>query len=454
MIFILWLPFTVCGQSLNLYDAVEKTMNNYPLLQQRHAEIAAGKAHISTIQGNHLPSLILQDQLNMGTNNAIQGAYFSLGIVPSTSGGNSAIPQRNSFNGGNVAISFLQWEFYNFGYYNAQKKQAEAQLAVNTANLNHDQYQLTQEVVTMYLDWLKKYRLLRIEEENMQRAQVLLTAIRATVLSGLKPGVDSSTASAVYAGAQISYLQALDNCNYDKISLSTYTGMNSNSMVPDTDFVSSFLLKAAAQIPETDSVPASHPLLELYNRQYEQQLADNKVITKRYLPRLGLNGAAWVRNSGISPAGVYPDNLEAGFPYSKYNYLLGMTLTYNLFDLKHNYDQVKEGRYLAQARKSMVQNRELELHRMIQQANSAYETTVAKLKAIPVQLQSANQAYEQQMALYRSGLNTLTDLTNAQYVLLQAEAGYVITQDELLQLLYIRAGLSGQSDIFLQNFKQ
>ena len=56
-------------------------------------------------------------------------------------------------------------------------------------------------------------------------------------------------------------------------------------------------------------------------------------------------------------------------------------------------------------------------------------------------------------ALYRSGLNTLIEVTNAQYALLQAETNYVNAQDELLQLLYIRAALSGQSASFLQNFK-
>ena len=101
-----------------------------------------------------------------------------------------------------------------------------------------------------------------------------------------------------------------------------------------------------------------------------------------------------------------------------------------------------------------MQNEALILNRMMQQANATYATTLEKLKELPVQLYSARQAYGQQMALYRSGLNTLIEVTNAQYVLLQAETNDVITRDELLQILYIRAGLSGQSDIFLQNFKR
>ena len=453
-VLIIYAPITGSAQVLNLYDAVNKMVINYPLLKQRQAEVSAGRAHVTTINGNRLPSLTLQDQVNMGTNNGLQGAYYSLGVVPSTSGSSSSLAANTNPNPGNVAISFLQWEFYTSGYYNAQQRSAKAQLAVNEANFGGDKYLLTESIIGIYLDWLKKYRLLQIQNENMQRAQVILTAIRATVLSGLKPGVDSSTARAVYSDARIAYLQALDEYNYDRITLSTYTGLNTNDITPDTASISTALLQAPGQVPQTDSVPASHPLLNIYEKQYEQQLADNNTISKKYLPHLGLDAATWERSSGISYTGVYPESLSSGFPYSKYNYLLGLTLTYNLFDLKHRHDQLVEGKYLADSRQNALQTQQLTLNKMMQQANSTYATTLEKLKEIPVQLKSAQEAYGQQLALYRSGLNTLIEVTNAQYVLLQAETNYVITQDELLQLLYIRAGLGGQLDIFIQNFKR
>ncbi len=453
-VLILLAPMAGRAQVLNLYEAVNKTLTNYPLLQQRQAEVAAGRAHVNTIKGNVLPSFVLQDQLDLGSTNALQGAYFSMGIVPSTPGGSPSATANYNPNPVNIAISSLQWEFYNFGYYNAQKRLARAQLAVNEANLGSDKYLLSENVISLYLDWLKKYRLLQIEAENMDRAQVILTSIKATVLSGLKPGVDSSTASAVYSDARIAYLQALDEYNYDKITLGSYAAVDPKNIVPDTSFVSATLLQNPVQAAPGDSVPADHPVLNVYEKQYEQQIADNKSVARKYMPKLDLNGAAWVRNSGISYAGVYPDNLSDGLPYSKNNYLFGVSLSYNLFDMKHRHDQLVEGRYAAQAKQSTLQTEQLNLNRMMQQANSTYATTLEKLKEIPTQLYSARQAYGQQMALYRSGLNTLIEVTNAQYALLQAETNYVITQDELLQLLYIRAGLAGQLDIFIQNFKR
>jgi len=448
------LPFLSTAQALSLYDAVNSAIINYPQIQQRQSEVLAGRAHVNTIKGNHLPSLLLQDQLDMGTANALEGSYFPLGIVPSTSGSSPASPSSYSPNPGNVAISYLQWDFYNFGYYKAQTKEARAQLAVNEANLGSDKYLLTENIIALYLDWLKKYRLLQIQNENVLRAQVVLTAIRATVLSGLKPGVDSSTASAVYADARVAYLLATDEYNYDKIALSSYTGITLANITPDTTFINAAFLQNPPQVAEADTVPLNHPLLDVYQKQYDVQLADLNTISRKYLPHLGMDGAAWSRNSGISYTGTYPDNLSDGMPYNKYNYLFGLTLSYNLFDLKHRHNELVEGRYQAQALHSQFQTQQLTLDKMIQQANATYATTTEKLKELPIELSSAQQAYTQQLALYRSGLNTLIDVTNAQYVLLQAETNYVLTQDELLQILYVRAGLGGELDTFLQNFKK
>ena len=447
------IPSISGAQSLTLYDAVAKTMANYPQLRQRQAEVAAGRAHVTTVNGARLPSLILQDQATLGSDNSLLGAYFSMGMVPSTPGSYTATHYNP--NPGNTAISFLQWEFYTFGYYNAREKEAKSLLAVNEANLAGDQYLLAGNIVALYLDWLKKYRLLQIQSENVERAQVMLTSIRATVLSGLKPGVDSSTASAAYAEARIGYLQALTDYSYDSINILTYTGLDSGSITPDTSFLSSAIANPGTQVAtQINCVPITHPLLDIYEKQYEQQLAGNHAISKKYMPKVGLDAAAWARSSGISASGVYPDNLSDASWNSRYNYLFGVNFSYNLFDARHRRDELAEGRFAADARKEALQTQQLSLNNMVRQANDAYKNTMEKLKALPVQLQSAKQAYGQQMALYRAGLNTLIDVTNAQYALLQAESNYVVAQDELLQILYMRAALGGESEIFLQNFKK
>ncbi|MBA3827939.1 MAG: TolC family protein [Taibaiella sp.] len=453
LLLLVYMPAGTHCQPLSLYTAVQSGIANYPLLQQRQAEVAESKAHITTVNGYRLPSLRLVGEVNTGTANSLPGAYFPLGLVPSVSGSVRAA-NRNDLTSGNIALSYLDWPFYTFGYYNAQRKNAQAALITTQAALNSDKYVLTENIISLYLDWLNKYRLLLIEAQNLQRTTTILNAIRATVLSGLKPGVDSTTANAQYAASRISYLQATDNYMYDKISLAAYTGLDTGALLPDTSIAGAAMLQKALLFPVTDSIVNAHPLLEVYERRYQQQLTNNSLIAHQYLPRVALEGAGWARGSSISPTGdVYNSDLSSGLAYSRYNYLFGLTLSYNLTDIKHRHDQIAEGRYAAQASQLALQTQQVNLNRMLQQTNVSYNSTLEKLKELPLQLQSAREAYGQQAALYKAGLNTLIDITNALYVLKQAETAYVMTQDELLQLLYLRAGLDNQLDVFLQTFK-
>ena len=50
---------------------------------------------------------------------------------------------------------------------------------------------------------------------------------------------------------------------------------------------------------------------------------------------------------------------------------------------------------------------------------------------IPIQFNSANDAYQQKLALYNSGLATIVDLTNALFILNRAETDNINIQSEL-----------------------
>lgn len=443
--------FAANGQTLSLYDAVNKTIENYPEIKRQEQELKASQAHVTTVAGNMLPSLRLMDEVNVASANSLPGSYLPLSVIPSTSG---AVRAENNGQAasGNIAMSLLEWELYNFGYKQAEKSAANAQMQVSKANLSANKYILSEQVIALYLDWLKKFRLLQIERENLDRVSVAFNIIRATVISGLKPGVDSSTASAQYAQSRIAYLQAYTDYKNEQITLATYTGLDTAAVKPDTAAVS-LMLKAYPQAWNiSDSVTDAHPVLNVYEKQYEEQLARNKATDRKYMPKLSLESAAWARGSSINNVDQYAD-LQQGFGYSRYNYLVGLAVSYNLFDIKHRHDEHQENNFRSQAKEEALKTAELNLNKALQQANVAYQNTLDKLNELPVQLHSATDAYNQQLALYKSGLNTLIDLTNAQYVLKQAETNFVITQDELLQLLHTRAGLSNQLDLFLEKFK-
>ncbi len=440
------------AKQLTLYEAVKKSVSYYPLIQQREAELGAAHSHIATVEGNRLPSLKLHDQVSLGTANSLVGTYFPMGIVVPTAG---AIRPDNDYTlaSGNIGLSYLEWEVYNFGAFKADKQQAVSNQSLKRSLLNNDKYAVEQYVISLYFNLLKDYESLRVEERNVKRTETVFNAISAIVGGGLKPGVDSTTARAEYAKARIGYLQMASKYAQSRISLAGYIGIDTSDIIPDTSILSKLQELEMQQATWNDSISDNHPRLDVYEIQYELQLADNKLIGKKFLPKIFVVGLASARGSSISSDNVYSSNLSDGLAYSRYNYAFGAAITYNLFDLKHRRDQLREGRYNADAKKFALENSRNALGITLEQMNEAYSNMLLQMDEFPRQINAARQAYEQQTALYNAGLNTLVDVTNALYILNQAESSYVIAQDSLLRLLSIRAGVNNQLDTFLEHFK-
>lgn len=171
------------------------------------------------------------------------------------------------------------------------------------------------------------------------------------------------------------------------------------------------------------------------------------------MPRVALESAVWMRASDINSTGVYTPGLDGGFTNKRYNYLMGLTLSYDLFGLKKQKDEMNEDRSLAEAKKYAVDEQQIQLKRLEMQVEASYRNVLLKLQELPVQLRAATMAYEQQRALFKSGLNTMPDVTNALFQLKNAESSLVQSRIDLLKLIYMNAELSNTSDALLNNFK-
>ena len=438
-------------QTVNLYDLARRADEYYPLLRQRQAEVSYSKAHERTAGLSMLPNLALQEQPDYGTVNSVGGAYFPLGLIPSVSGGNSESGKYVA-NAGNIAIANLNWELYDFGYLRAMSDAASAESAVSSSQYVADKYNLRQSVVLLYIDWLRKYRLLQIRRDDAGRDSIVLLLIRANVLSGLRPGADSSTALATYSGARIAYLRSLNDFNLIRDQIEGMTGAPMANTEPDTLVAGLDVLQRISATTQVDSVNTNYPPTAVFVAKYAAQAANAKADEKQWLPKLQMNAAYWMRNTGVSSTGQFSDG-GLTMPYSAYNYLFGLTATVTLTDLAQRRAHIRENRSLLESREWALKGQQLDVATQYKQARTSLAATMAQLEELPVLEQAANMSFQQQLALYRAGLNTLTDVTNSEYTLLQAETNLVITQTDLVKLEYLLAALSGKQDMFISQFK-
>lgn len=438
------------SQYLTLNNAVRLSIQQYPTIQSQQARLNAAKASLEETRKAWLPNLRVSDQLDLGSNNSLNGSYFPMGLVPSSSGGRRP-ENKSQAASGNIATLGADWEIYNFGGYTARNKEAEAAVNIQQQRLGVESYNIQSVVIGTYLDLVKFRRLAGLQQKNIDRTELILKAISAFVGSGLKPAVDSAIAAAELSKARLTYIDLRNTVQRLKLQLAALTGLDSSKVKTDTtvDILHKINLAMAVY---TDSGYLQHPLLQFQQAVYRDNLALETVVRKSYLPKINLMASGWMRGSSISPADEYKA-LAGGFGFSRYNYLTGIAITYNFTDLKRTQLKLHTQQYRSIAALQDFNEEKLQLSTAEAQANTDLLSAIDKLKEIPAQKNAASSAYAQKNALYQAGLTNIVELTNALYLLNRAETDEVLVADEAWKAFYRKMYAGNQVSQFLSLFK-
>lgn len=440
---------------LSLTTVVDAAVKNYPSILVRQQLINVGKAKVEDARHANLPTIIAANQISFGSVNSTSGSYFSLGgVIPSVSGGNRA---KNKFDiaGGNIAALTASYEVYNFGAYGALTNEAVAALHIDEAGLSREKYYLTSNVIQNYFDLAKFADLLELQQKNIERAQTIKNSIRAFVINGLKPGVDTSIAEAELSKARLVYFDLLKNFSLIRQQLVTFTGLDISVFVPDTGINTKIQnFTKSRQSPENSRpLTEHHPLIQYYDAIFEDNLAQQNLIKKSYVPHVFLLASTWFRGSSITSTDVYDANPLSGLIYSRGNYLLGAGITYDLMSAKKMNYKLDVQKFRTEVARDNIAEQKTLLDNYLNQADINLEAANNSLKEIPIQYASANAAYQQKTALYNAGLATIVDLTNALYVLNRAETDNVVVQSEVWKAVIQKVYAENRINEFLEFVK-
>ena len=436
-------------QKNTLSDLIASADNHLPVLLQKKELVNASKAEVTDIRHSFLPQLQLSEQVNVGTDNSMAGSYFPFGIVPSTSSGVNASNNMNTVSG-NMAVLYGQYDLVNFGLNGAKIKNAKAYVGLQEADLQKEQYYVELNIAKLYFNVLKSQYILNVDKENVDRYQSIFTIIQALTSSGIKAGSDSSLAKAELSKTRITYNQTLGNISQLKQQLSYFTGIPVDQLNIDTTSNSFTNAKIDSIYFATDTV--NNPLIDYYAKKKNIYLANDKLIRKSYLPKISLAASTWARGSSIEYNNDY-QSLDNGLGYQRYNYLVGLNLTYNLFNGLYRKDKLNINNYELKASDDELQQQKLALTSASLQADDALQSTRANLLELPIQLQSAEDTYQQKVAQYKAGLISLIDLTNASFVLYRSQTDYIETMSDWYLAQLDKAAATGTLTQFIQTIK-
>lgn len=435
------------GNTYRLADLTDSAARHLPSILQKQALVNSARVNITQAKHAALPALEIQDQVSLATANSVNGTYFPFGVM-STSGSirSENIAQPAS---GNMAMLYGEYELVNFGLNKARVNNAISNEQLSESDLARELYLLKLRISKTYFTILRNLYQLAVDQQNISRYQSIYEVIQAVTQSGIKPGVDSSLALAELSRAQVSYNQRRGEVKQLQQQLSFLTGINHDINIDTTQQLydvnpDSLFAKAGDT--------AVNPLIAYYQSQKNLLVSTNKLIKKSYLPKILLAASFWGRGSSIDYTGNYK-SLANGLGYQRYNYGVGLAFVYNLFNGVHKRDKLAENKYNLQASDYGLQQQQLALHTALQQAETAISTAQQNLDKLPVQLQAAQDAYEQKMAQYKAGVINVVDLTNASFLLYRTQTDYVETLNDWLQANLDKAAATGNLDLFIQSVK-
>lgn len=443
---LLFLPATgaYAQQSLppvTLKALLNKVNQKAPALLTDSAAINIKQAQAAETRGNWLPNLKLNYQADIGTNNNTAGPYFSFGVIPSNSRGVRTESNTTSVLT-NLGIAALDWEVYNFGAYNAQNKVANSDIAVEQDHFAQSKYQLQAYAIGNYLQLLRLQDYLTIQAGNIKRNQEIRRSIQSLAKSGLRPGVDTSIAEAELSKARLNYIEMDDQFKQVQLQLSAISGVPYQAIVPDTAAENRLIGQAAAPaLIQADT--ANHPLINYYKSALLNSQQKEELVKKQYNPKILLEAAAWGRGSSVD-ANDHFNSLSSGWGLDRNNYLVGVGISYNLFDLKRKQLKLHTQKAATDYAERKLDEQKSLLATGISQADVELNTAKQRLQEIPNQLNAATRGYRQKLSLYKSGLTDIIELNAALNILYRAETDYAQAKYAYTSALFQKAVTGNQ----------
>lgn len=411
------------GAVVTLRQLLSSMQSNYELLKYNNSLVQSKQALKKAVYWDRIPHLNALYEATVASNDNLSGSYLTFGEIPTVTGTRRSYQDLSPISG-QIGFGGIDWEAINFGGYHASENLAKAGLAVQSNELDKTQYDLYGISAFDYLELIRQYELTQIEIENVNRLQELKVSIDALVNSGIRPGVDSAVAAAALSKSLVAQYQAQKTYAQTQVQLSNLTSLPPVQIVPDTLGANRLITDGVAYTFSSPIDTAHHPDVLLFSSIYDYNNAQWKLVKSQYNPTIHFNADAWARGSSLNNSDEY-NSLSQGFTTSRFNYLAGLTFSYDIFSLVHRHLYSNVNRFETEAAYHQLLNEKENLNSAVQQAAIEKDFQVTQLAETKRQLQAANAAYGQQLSLYKNGLSSIIDLNTALNYYIEAETAYL-----------------------------
>lgn len=445
----------VRSQALTLKDAVQTAIANYGTISAKANYLKAAQESVKVALLDYLPNVSLAVQQAYGTANGQFGPLIAAGGLNAASSGPAFTSQNWNAAFGGLYLANVNWDFFTFGRVKERVKIAQADVLRSANDLEQEKFQQEIRVAGAYLNLLAAQRLRLSQQKNLDRANSLRTVVVARAKNGLNPGVDSSLANAEVSSAKIALTNAIDFEQQQAAQLAQWMGVSFQVFVLDTFFIN----KVPASLVETSTLKQTdHPLLRFYKSRVDVSKEQEKYYDRFKYPVFSLVGVLQSRGSGFqsnyseSNSKAFTGEYWNGIHPTRSNYLLGVGVAWNVTNIKKVHRQVAAQQWTSKGLQNEYDAVNQQIQVQLALAEQKVKNALANYNEAPVQMKAASDAYLQKTVLYRNGLATIIDVTQALYTLNRAETDRDISVSNVWQALLLKAAATGDFGLFINEF--
>lgn len=439
VLLILWSKPSQAQQphTLSLKEAWERANNSYPGLDEQKYLIEEFKIRKKEVQSQALPQIQLQAQSSYGTLEGSTGAFFPVPGVFNVTGNNAILNPDIKAAHNTFGSVLMDWRIFEFGRQRNAVEAAEYQVQGAESSYHAAGLSLQSKVTRLYIDILYNKANLQWAENNVVRINNIKEMTISLARAGLKPGADTSLSSSSLLQATAYQQEWLGKYDASKINFTEVVPAK-NFQLPGKAFLSGNLSAS-----EIDSIPLGHPYLQVITKELSYEQTQERLMGKGKYPSLSILGGMSSRGNAINPDGSLQSGLTSGFSNYANNYLIGLSLSWNISGVYTSSLAKKRSEKTVKSVQARYDTQKLQMETAMNAVVSRIGQQKQQVMNNRLAEQEARNAYDLYLVRYEGGLISLTELLQIQSFLQLAEKEFIEAQQVLWNLLITQAEVSG-----------
>jgi outer membrane protein len=385
-------PPQVAGRLLAMDEAVAIALETQPQIQARLYDYAAARFRVDQAMSPLLPQL-----------SGSVSASRSQSSVLATSAGSTALIVNRSFDETLVAQFALSQLLFDFGKNLAATEAAKKLTAVALEDVELQRQLISLAVKEAYTNILFAQRLIRVQQQAVERAELNLKSARGFFDVGTRPRSDVARAEVDVANARVDLIRARNAERLARVALNTAMGIeiDTPTQVQDNLVYEPVSLDRAQIRAEALRERPEYRQVKL---QVEAAEAVERQAFRNFFPD--------VTGSGTY-GGIREELAEV--------WSLTLSLTWTMYDGGGRVARYREARANVDGARSRVRVLELDLLREVEQTQITIEEAQERLQAAQTAVVSAQENFRLAQGRFDAGVGTILELTDAQLALTQAQ---------------------------------